>query len=491
MTDDIGRPTPTNPPAGDANLAADRTFRISRTWRNGYLRGLPIRIAYWALIFAVVGFDGPATSIVLIGVLAAVSLATGLRERFRRSLAIGGGGVTYAEPPSLLLRTPWSNVERLVQLNKNPDSVALLLRDSGRADLIPRRLHDALKSTPYPFNRVIPLQAFVDHFAGSDLERRLKHFVPDSFSHPPARLTPSVPSNAARGLGLGVVVLPLVVAAGAFLYGVLTKALSSTQAQGVILALAVTGLMTPYLLIRHRGMTGERLFDAVGRILLRPGRGESRVGVFAPIVALYAFVIATTFLGGYGLSPASTDPSCRAAGLPAQATPAAEPQWPGNPVSSVALPLDSSWSFVVLTEDGVSDFVAGGSADFVASFPRSVRRHVRDGLVKLAVEQWPSGGVTTVYLYELVCADTPAHEELVFANDKPSGAGVSDVTWDHVLLGQRSFVRASYRLLENGSTVAFNLYEWIQDGHVFRLIARTDGGGDPKESLEGALSYVY
>jgi hypothetical protein len=489
MTDDnIDRPTPTIPPAGDSNLATNRTFGTSRTWRNGYLRGLPLWILYWAVVFAVGGLGGPSTSMIFIGVLATVSIATGLRQRFRRSLAIGGDGVTYAEAPSLLLKSPWSNVEQLVQLNKNPDSIALVLRDPARADLVPNRLHDALKSTSYPFNRVIPLQAFVDRFTGSDLEQRLRHFAPHVFDHAPSRLARPIPSKAARAIGLAVVVLPVAVAGGAFVYGILTKALSSTEVRGITLALVVTGITTPILLVRHRGITGERLFDAVGRILLRPGRGESRVGVFAPIVVLYGFVAASALLGGNQLAP--TAPSCRAAGLPGQAIPLAEPQWPGNPVSSVALPLDTSWRFVVLTEDGVNEFVAGGSPDFVAAFPRSVRGYVRNGLVKLAIERWPSGGVTSVYLYELMCVDTPAHEELVFPNDNPSGAGVSDVTRDHVVLGQRSFVHASYRLLENGSTAVFNIYEWIQNGHVFRLVARTDGTEDPTDSLEFALRYV-
>jgi hypothetical protein len=40
----------------------------------------------------------------------------------------------------------------------------------------------------------------------------------------------------------------------------------------------------------------------------------------------------------------------------------------------------------------------------------------------------------------------------------------------------------------NGSAVTFRIYEWVSGGHVFRIVARTDGVGDPRVSIEADLT---
>jgi hypothetical protein len=475
----------------DENAAADRTYGTSRWWRRRYVPTALLLGGYWiVLIWLAAG--GIGVPLPLAGILAIVSLAGAYRRHTRRTLSIGRGGVSYSEAPWLALQSAWANVERIVLLGKRPTSIALLLRESGRTGQTRRRPFGWLTSTPYPLERTIPLEPFFDAIRGPEIQTRLLFLAPELFGPPPTRLERPPRRRRARLLGLAIILLPLVVAFGAVVYAQLDNDLTTATRLDIGFAFIVSLVVSPLLLIRNLGLTGERLFDAVGRIVLRPARGESRVGVFAPIVVLYVMVLAFSLVGGARLGSIVSGPSCNAAAFSSQAPALSEPQWPGHPTSTITIPLGIGWNVVPLTEASVAQMLSGGSAAFAASYTKTIRGYIRNGLVTLAVQEWPGGGVTTLYVYELVCPNVPLNGDLAFPADQPAlggPTGVTGVVRGRTYFGGHATVYSGYHEVENGAPVKFDIYEWTEADtlHFFRLIARTDGAGEPTASIEEAL----
>jgi hypothetical protein len=145
---------------------------------------------------------------------------------------------------------------------------------------------------------------------------------------------------------------------------------------------------------------------------------------------------------------------------------------------------------IPLTEDGVRASVAGATAQFATSFSASVRRYIRLGLVQLDKQRWPSGGLTSMYVYEFRCEPLPSLGNLGPLHSSADAAAATDLTHQLVTIGSTDVVRETYHLVEDGSTVAFHIYAWIDSGHVWKISSRTDGAGDPQPSIEAALAML-
>jgi hypothetical protein len=469
-------------------------YRISRReWRR-----IAMREFFSALIFAGVAYVNSSAGIayavpwIVIGVL---SIGGDLRRGALRRLTIDSSRATYREASRFAIETSWSNADALVRWNARPDSLALLLREPARADLLQRPLTEAMRSTPYPADRVIPLRPFVDDFVGSDLERRLRVIVPALFESPPAELARDRPTTRQRALGIVVLGLPLIVSVGLLIAGWLTHSLPADLARASGFAAILSAILTPVLLLRHRGSTGERLFDYTGRVLLHPRLGESRRGVLVPMIFLFVTTALFSAIPGprSGSSPiATTATACTPAAFPASRALDPEPAWPGDPFGTQSAQFGAAWASVPVTENGVSTFVRNETQEFQTTFIAYVRRQVRAGLVQIESRGWKGGGITAAYVYEIICLPVPVVSSLTSLTPGAVASAAIDPRHDVTTIGSSSVLRESYSETNAEGTTHFDNYEWVdRGGNVWRVLSRTDGPDDAKEEIEAAIATIH
>jgi hypothetical protein len=238
--------------------------------------------------------------------VAGATLIAGARQRGSRGLELTPDGVT-SRATLFTLSAHWSDIDSLVRLAPRP--AALALHIARPASVTEKRLPLGApwRRQPYPFDRTIPLEQFLDGDLEESVIRRLREVKPSLFASEPALLPRQPVRLGWRALGLIAGLAPFALVGGIVIavlapppFDAFTARLIAAQAVFLAGALSVS-------LWRWHAPTGERTMDYVGRGLAAPRTGERRSDVVRPLAYIYAiFVVAVAVGFGLGRLNAST-----------------------------------------------------------------------------------------------------------------------------------------------------------------------------------------
>jgi len=261
--------------------------------------------AVLALFFVVSGRLTPAALPYVVAVAVGI-LIGGARQRGSRGLDLTTHGVTY-RATLFTLSAPWGDVDSLIRLAPRPAAFALHL--ARPASVTEKRLPFGApwRRQPYPFDRTIPLEEFLDGDLEASVIGRLRDLKPSLLTSEPALLPRQPVRLEWRALGWIVGLVPFALGGGIIVallapppFDAFTARLIGAQAVFLAGALTVS-------LLRWHAPTGERTMDYVGRGLAAPRAGERRSDVVRPLASIYAiFVFAVAVGVGLGRLNAST-----------------------------------------------------------------------------------------------------------------------------------------------------------------------------------------
>jgi hypothetical protein len=280
--------------------AAKRTAWL-RIARNAVLVVVPVA----ALLFVVFGRISTFTLPVLLG--AAIGTFVNGARRGPRGLTLASEGITYRDA-SFTLVAPWSDVDSFVRLAARSNAVAIRLGGSSvvKEDRFP--VGAPWRRQPYPFDRTIPLEPFIDGDPEQAVIARLRDVLPAVFeSDLPLERRPQVRTQW-RAIGLAAALVPAAIAGAVatVLLGPRAFEAQTLRAIGVV-AIIVVGSVTGALW-RWNALTGERTMDFIGRALVAPRAGERGADVARALAPTYLVLAVALVLGfGIGRLGAATD----------------------------------------------------------------------------------------------------------------------------------------------------------------------------------------
>jgi hypothetical protein len=261
-----------------------------RIARNAVLTVVPVA----TLLLVIVGRLSTVTLPLLLG--AAVGIVINGVRRGPRGLELASEGITYRDG-SFTLAASWANVDSLVRLAPRPSALAIRLASS--AVVVENRfpIGAPWRQQPFPFDRTIPLEPFIDGDPDQAVTARLREVMPSLFGMDP-QLVPREPVRVRwRAIGLGASLVPVTLA-GAIALALLGPRPLDAQTLRVIGAVAI--VLVGVLMVglwRWHAASGERTMDYIGRGLVAPRAGESRLGVVRALAPTYGVLVLSVAIG--------------------------------------------------------------------------------------------------------------------------------------------------------------------------------------------------
>jgi hypothetical protein len=261
-----------------------------RIARNAVLTVVPVATLLWVMV----GRLSIVTLALLLG--GAVGIVINGRRRGPRELELASTGITYRDG-SFTLASSWANVDSLVRLAPRPSALAMRLASSSI--VVENRFPKGApwRQQPYPFDRTIPLEPFLDGDPDQVVTARLREVMPSLFGTDP-QLEPREPLTVRwRATGLAASLVPVSLA-GAVVLVLFGPRPLDAQAVRVIVAVAI--VLVGVLIVglwRWHAASGERTMDYIGRGLIAPRAGESRVGVMKALAPTYGVLVLSIALG--------------------------------------------------------------------------------------------------------------------------------------------------------------------------------------------------
>src|SRR5258706_13386510 len=245
----------------DRRVSFDVTPAARRKAWLRVARNSIVAAAAVSAFFFVISGRLTASALPYVVAVAGATLIAGARQRGSRGLELTAKGVT-SRATLFPLTAPWSDIDSLVRLAPRPAALALHL--SRPANVTEKRLPLGApwRRQPYPFDRTIPLEQFLDGDLGESVIRRLREVEPSLFASDPALLPRQPVRLGWRALGLIAGLVPFALVGGIVIaifapppFDAFTARLIAAQA--VFLAGALAGS-----LLRLHAATGEPTIDS-------------------------------------------------------------------------------------------------------------------------------------------------------------------------------------------------------------------------------------
>lgn len=232
----------------------------------------------------------------LIVVVAIGSVANPVRQARARRLEMTAETVTYRDA-WFTLAAPWDDVTALVRLRPTPSALALRLDTSALVTEKKALFGAPWRRQPYPFDRTIPLEPFIDGDPTDAVIARLREFMPELFDGEPM-LEPGPPVTTRwRILGVAAGLVPLALGGAVAIAWFVRLPLDAATARLIVIEAIILAGVLIFTLWRRVGTTGERMMDYIGRSLAAPRAEEPRIGMVRVVAPTYVRLLVFVAMG--------------------------------------------------------------------------------------------------------------------------------------------------------------------------------------------------